>query len=224
MTLPTTDLYTRRATAGAQAKAFLDERRDSQTGFLSAEDDQTYTRMEEEIDKLTREIARNERAAELDAQLARATRQPLTARPGMNGAIFTSSEDEDGTGRDSASYKRAFWDAMRLRQSPAEVRNALSAGADTEGGYLVPEEFEHTLVDTLAEQNIMRSLAKVITTTSGDRKIPVVATHGTATWLDEGKPYAESDDTFGQLTLSAFKLIGLLKSFIVPYLTFLLID
>ena len=212
MTMTTTDLYARRAKAWETAKAFLDERRDNQSGCLSAEDDQTYTRMEEEIDQLSREIARNERAADLDAQLARATRQPLTSRPGMNTAIFTTDgTQEESSGRASASYKHAFWDAMRLHQSPAEVRNALSLGADTEGGYLVPDEFEHTLVDTLAEQNIMRSLAKVITTTSGDRKIPVVATHGSAAWLDEGKPYTESDDTFGQITLSAFKLGTFLK-------------
>lgn len=206
MTLTTTDLYARRAAAWEAAKAFLDERRDAETGCLSAEDDQTYTRMEAEIEDLTREIARNERAEALENQLARATRMPLTARPGMNTAVFHTDEEEP-QGRASASYKRAFWDAMRLNHSPAEVRNALSVGTDTEGGYLVPDEFERTLVD----QNIMRTLAKVITTTSGDRKIPVVATHGSAAWLDEGKPYTESDDTFNQVTLSAFKLGTFLK-------------
>lgn len=210
MTLTTTDLYARRAAAWEAAKAFLDERRDAETGCLSAEDDQTYTRMEAEIEDLTRKIARNERAEALENQLARATRMPLTARPGMNTAVFHTDEEEP-QGRASASYKRAFWDAMRLNHSPAEVRNALSVGTDTEGGYLVPDEFERTLVDTLADQNIMRTLAKVITTTSGDRKIPVVATHGSAAWLDEGKPYTESDDTFNQVTLSAFKLGTFLK-------------
>ena len=210
MTMTTTDLYARRAAAWEAAKAFLDERRDAETGCLTAEDGAQYARMEAEIEDLTREIARNERAEALDNQLARATRPPLTARPGMNTAVFHTDEDEPA-GRASATYKRAFWDAMRLNHSPAEVRNALSIGTDTEGGYLVPDEFERTLVDTLADQNIMRTLAKVITTTSGDRKIPVVATHGSAAWLDEGKPYTESDDTFNQVTLSAFKLGTFLK-------------
>lgn len=210
MTMTTTDLYARRSAAWEAAKAFLDERRDAETGCLTAEDDAQYARMEAEIEDLTREIARNERAEALDNQLARATRPPLTARPGMNTAVFHTDEDEPA-GRASATYKRAFWDAMRLNHSPAEVRNALSIGTDTEGGYLVPDEFERTLVDTLADQNIMRTLAKVITTTSGDRKIPVVATHGSAAWLDEGKPYTESDDTFNQVTLSAFKLGTFLK-------------
>lgn len=75
----------------------------------------------------------------------------------------------------------------------------------------MPDEFERTLIQSLADLNIMRSLAKVIQTTSGDRKIPVISTHGTATWLDEGKPYTESDETFTQVTLSAYKLGTFLK-------------
>lgn len=205
-TMTISDLRTRRAETWQKAKAFLDERRDTATGCLSAEDDQTYARMEADIERLTAEIARAERAQRLDADLARATNAPLTSMPGQTG-----EETKPTTGRATASYKRAFWDAMRLNASPMEVRNALSEGIDSEGGYLVPDEFEHTLVQSLADQNIMRGLANVIQTTSGDRKIPVVSTHGSAGWLDEGKPYTESDETFSQITLSAFKLGTFLK-------------
>ena len=207
-TMTINDLRTRRAETWQKAKAFLDERRDAETGCLSDEDDAAYARMEAEIDKLTNEIARAERAQRLDADLARATHQPLTTMPGVN------AEEASGDvkkGRASTTYRRAFWDAMRLNTSPLEVRNALSEGVDTEGGYLVPDEFERTLIQSLADLNIMRSLAKVIQTTSGDRKIPVVSTHGTASWLDEGKPYTESDEAFTQVTLSAYKLGTFLK-------------
>lgn len=118
------DLRTRRAETWEKAKAFLDERRDTDTGCLSAEDDAAYARMEAELDKLTSEIARLERAQRLDADLARATHQPLTTMPGV-------SSDERvpvRKGRASATYSRAFWDAMRLNTSPLEVRNALSEG------------------------------------------------------------------------------------------------
>lgn len=207
MSLTATDLRTRRAETWEKAKAFLDERRDAETGCLSAEDDQTYARMETEIDQLTNEIARTERAGRFEADMARAQTTPLTSMPG-------TGREEGGevkTGRATDSYKRAFWDAMRLNASPMEVRNALSEGVDSEGGYLVPDEFEHTLVDALADQNVMRGLVKVIQTTSGDRKIPVVSTHGSASWLDEGRPYVESDEAFSQVSLSAFKLGTFLK-------------
>lgn len=202
-----TDLYTRRAQTWNKAKKFLDERRDSETGCLNAEDDAAYAKMEAEIEALSGEIARCERAEHLENTLAKATCNPITSAPGS----AMGEESKVKPARASASYKRAFWDAMRLNSSPLEVRNALSEGVDSEGGYLVPDEFERTLVQSLADQNIMRSLAKVIQTTSGDRKIPVVSTHGTATWLDEGKPYSESDEAFTQISLSAFKLGTFLK-------------
>ena len=202
------DLRTRRANTWEQAKSFLDERRNTETGCLSAEDDQMYARMEADIDTLTNEIARAERAQRLDADLARAQSTPLTAMPGSHPA---TAEREPKAGRAADAYKQAFWDAMRLNASPMEVRNALSEGVDSEGGYLVPDEFERTLVTSLADQNVMRGLVKVIQTTSGDRKIPVVSTHGTATWLDEGAPYSESDEAFSQVSLSAFKLGTFLK-------------
>ena len=56
-------------------------------------------------------------------------------------------------------------------------------GTDSEGGYLVPDEFEHTLVEALEEENCFRSLATVIQTSSGDRKILVVASKGEASWI-----------------------------------------
>ena len=202
-----TDLYTRRAQTWNKAKKFLDERRDSDTGCLNAEDDAAYAKMEAEIETLSGEIARCERAERLESTLAKATCNPITSAPGSG----MGEDSKVKPARATASYKRAFWDAMRLNTSPMEVRNALSEGVDSEGGYLVPDEFERTLVQSLADQNIMRTLAKVIQTTSGDRKIPVVSTHGTATWLDEGKPYGESDEAFTQISLSAFKLGTFLK-------------
>jgi HK97 family phage major capsid protein len=91
------------------------------------------------------------------------------------------------------------------------VRNALRIGADSEGGYLVPDEYEKQLISGLEEENFLRRLATVIQTSSGDKKIPVVASHGTAQWIDEGAAVPESDDKFGTVILSAFKLATMLK-------------
>lgn len=200
-------LFDRRATLWEQAKAFLDERRSANNGLLTAEDEQTYSRMEAELENLTKEIGRTERAERMERELARATATPLTSMPGTSPDV----PEETKRGRASSAYKAAFWDAMRLNHSPLEIRNALSEGVDSEGGYLVPDEFEATLVTSLADENVMRSIAKVIQTTSGDRKIPVVSTHGSAAWLDEGKAMSESDEVFDQVSLSAFKLGTFLK-------------
>ena len=56
-------------------------------------------------------------------------------------------------------YRASFWDLMRTKNPTPQVVDALRIGADTEGGYLVPDEYERTLVEALEEENIFRSLA-----------------------------------------------------------------
>ncbi|AOZ73087.1 capsid protein [Boudabousia tangfeifanii] len=201
------DLRTRRASTWEKAKAFLTERQATNNGILTAEDDETYGRMEAEIEALGREIARAERAAELDTQLSKPVAAPLAMTPGS----VAPEGHKHVPFRATDEYRENFWNAMRMATNPFEVRNALKEGADTEGGYLVPDEFERTLVEALQEENIIRGLAKRITTTSGDRKIPVVATHGKADWLDEGAAVQESDEAFKQVTLGAYKLSTFIK-------------
>ena len=100
---------------------------------------------------------------------------------------------------------------MRSKAAMPEIVNALQIGTDSEGGYLVPDEFERSLVEALEEENIFRQLAKVIKTSSGDRKIPVVASKGTASWIDEGGSFTESDDAFSQVSIGAYKLGTMIK-------------
>ena len=201
------ELREKRAKAWEAAKAFLDSHR-KENGVLSAEDDAAYTKMEQEITDLGKEIARLERQEALDAELNRPVNKPLTGKP-MNGKL--EDDGEGKTGRASDEYKKNFWNAMRSKSPVPNVTNALQIGTDTEGGYLVPDEFENTLVEALEEENIFRQMAKIIQTSSGDRKIPVVATKGTASWMDEEGAYPESDDSFGQVSIGAYKLGTMIK-------------
>ncbi|ABZ85470.1 phage major capsid protein, hk97 family [Heliomicrobium modesticaldum Ice1] len=196
------ELREKRAKAWDAAKAFLDSKRGGD-GLLSAEDTATYDKMEADVVALGKEIDRLERQAAIDAELLKPTNTPITNTP--TGVPF-----EDKTGRAGAEYKRAFWNAMRGKGDVA-VRNALQIGTDSEGGYLVPDEFERTLVEALEEENIFRRLANVITTSTGDRKIPVVASKGTASWVDEEGAIPESDDSFGQVSIGAYKLATMIK-------------
>ena len=119
--------------------------------------------------------------------------------------------DTGKTGRATDGYKAAFWRTMRTKSVPHEVLNALQVGVESEGGYLAPDEYQRTLIEALEEQNIFRQLAHVISTSSGDRKIPVVASKGTASWIDEEAAYPESDDSFGQVSIGAYKLATMIK-------------
>jgi len=197
------ELREKRAKAWDAAKAFLDSKRGAD-GLLSAEDVAVYEKMEADVVNLGKEIDRLERQQALDAELNKPVNTPITGKPGQ-------PNPENKTGRASDEYKRAFWNAMRSKAAGYEVLNALQVGTDSEGGYLVPDEFERTLVEALEEENIFRTMAKIIQTASGDRKIPVVASKGTASWVDEEGAIPESDDAFGQVSIGAYKLATMIK-------------
>lgn len=176
------ELREKRAKAWDTARDFLDSKRNA-SGLLSEEDSKTYDAMEQQIVDYGKEIQRLERQAELEAELKRPTSTPIVTPPGL---YNTPAAERRGTASDS--YNTAFWNSIRNRNY-YDVRNDLQVGVNEEGGYLVPDEFDRRLVEALEEENIFRPLATVITTASGDHKIPIVTAKGEAVWMEEGTSY-----------------------------------
>ena len=191
-----------RANLWNETKAFLESHR-AEDGTVSAEDNVTYEKMEADVVALGKEIDRLERQAAIDREMDQPTASPLVSRP-----VAPSAQKQ---GRASDEYKTAFWGMIRNRVATPGVMNALQVGTDSEGGYLVPDEYERTLVQGLEEENVLRSLCTVIQTSSGDRKIPLVASHGTASWVDEEGTIPDSDDVFGQISIGAHKVATMIK-------------
>jgi len=195
-----------RAALVQQARELLnraeDEKRD-----LTAEENEQYERIMADVDKLGNQIEREERQQRLEKELAqsRGTIAGGKEQPGDN-------ETRDDNPCATKEYRSAYWQQFRHGKQAltAEEYRALTVGTDAAGGFLVPTEFERRVVDMLMEENVMRSLATVITSSS-DRQIPVVASHGQAYWTAEEGNYTESDDAFGQKLLSAHKLTVLMK-------------
>lgn len=199
------ELRQKRAQKLAAARAFLESNRNPD-GVLSAEDDAAYTRMENEITALGSEISRMERLEAMDAKLSLPVSAPITEKPEQ------LAKADARTGRASDEYKNAFWNVTRHKDRlTPEMRNALQVGTDSEGGYLVPDEFEKSLIAGLKLANVIRANAHVFTTSSGSHKIPVVASNGTAAWLEEEGAFTPSDDSFGQVQLDAHKVGTLIK-------------
>ena len=193
-----TELRNKRAKLWNTMEGFLDTHRNSM-GVLSAEDDNTYSNMERDLDSLTNEIKRMERREAIETELNKPVNQPLTSAP--SGAEMPKS------GRASNEYKE---DYDRHLRGKVLIHNVLSEGTDADGGYLVPEDFERNIATALEEENVIRSLAKVITT-QHERKIPVATGHSTAQWTAENAAYTESNPTFGQKQIDAFKLTDLCR-------------
>jgi HK97 family phage major capsid protein len=201
----------KRATLVNQARELLD-RAENEKRSLTAEEEQQYDRIMNDVDKLAKEIEREEKLSGLENELSKVA-QPAN-RP-------VPEKQEPADPRATKAYRNAFWKALTFGQNALTsdevsllmdktVRN-MAIGTDANGGYLVPDEFERTLVKKLEDMNVIRRLATVIQTSSGTREIPVEADYGTATWLGENAAYTESDATFGQVTLSAYKLGTIIK-------------
>lgn len=191
------ELIEKRAKVWETAKNFVDTHEDK-NGNLSAEDEETYSRMEDEIEELTNSIERQQRAERREQELSKPVNSPITGKPYKD-----EPQGEVKTGRASDEYKKAMLTA--LRSNFRQVSNVLQEGVDADGGYLVPEEYDHRLIDVLTEENIMRGIATKITT-SGEHKINIAATKPAAAWIEEGEALSFGDATFEQKILDAHKL------------------
>lgn len=185
------ELREKRNTAWENTKDFLETHR-MENGLISAADAKTYDKMVQDIQSYGEEIERLEQLQSMEDTLRRPTAAPLTARPGSK------------AGRASDEYKNALLTALRTNFK--DVDSILREGQDESGGYLVPDEYDHRLVEALEQENIFRKLATTINTT-GLHKINVAAVKPAAAWVEEGEALTSfSDATFDQVILDAYKL------------------
>lgn len=192
------EMREKRTKLWATMEGFLETHRNDM-GVLSTEDDAVYANMEKEFEALSNEIRRQERRDAHEAELSKPVNRPITEKP--------ATPKADGVGRASNAYKEDF--GLHLR-GKSLVHNVLSTTPDEDGGFLVPLEFEREIVKALDEENVIRRLAKVVTT-HHERKIPVALGHSVAQWTTENSAYTESNPTFGQKQIDAYKLTDLCR-------------
>ena len=185
-----------RKKAWEAAKAFVETKRDKD-GLLSEEDAKTYAEMEKKVQAYAAEIERMEQMEAMEAEMNRPVNTPIVTKP------VSDKQMPEKKGRAADVYKAAMLDT--LRSGFKRVSNVLQEGVDTDGGYLVPEEYANRLIDVLGEENIMRALSTVITT-SGEHKINIAATKPAASWIEEGGQLSFGDATFDQILLDSHKL------------------
>lgn len=142
--LKSAELKIKRAQVWEQMKA-LHERAAGEGRDFTAEEETSWARMEAEIERLERQIGREERIEQLERESA----QPLEGGP------------SGGDGLDVMSAFRKYLLAGAAALSAPEVA-ALEAGRGDLGGFLVmPEEFVAELIQAVDDQVVIRQLATV---------------------------------------------------------------
>ena len=84
-------------------------------------------------------------------------------------------------------YELLFKTGVIANRMTENHAHGLKAGEKGAGGYLVPDSMEAQIVQTLAEENVMRRLATLIHMEDSERAIPVVRSMSEAQWLDENE-------------------------------------
>ena len=203
------DLKEKRAAAFEQAKALL-EKAASEKRELTAEEDQTYQRINGEIDGL------GKRAQQIEQLLAdeRALNDTITKL-----GVPEQRDQRQGAGSDELrkwitgeSPARAFEVRADKPMGTAEFRtlSKLSAGA---GANTVKVSFYEQLMAHLIEvAGLMQAGPTVLQTTSGEQiQVPKTTAHSSAALVAEAGTIGASDPTFGQVPLDAYKYALLIQ-------------
>jgi HK97 family phage major capsid protein len=111
--------------------------------------------------------------------------------------------------QDTPEYRAAYWHYMTVKslsELDVEEQRVLSKATAGAGANLVPTAFSDQIINILRFTGPINQLAATMTTDSGETiQMPSVSAHGVATWTAENAGYTASDETFGQISLGAFK-------------------
>lgn len=113
--------------------------------------------------------------------------------------------------------KQAGKDVTEVSQKTVEFFSALysgdvqklqilSEGTAADGGFLVPDEFANVIIEDVRDQNVMRQLASVMTTTSDTVHIPSLVGRPKAAWRAEKATKNTSTATFAENVLTPYSL------------------
>ena len=174
------ELRKQRAEHWEKMKNFLNTH-EQENGTLSIDDTATYKNMEAEFDSMSEAITRAENAAQRESELNRPVASPI---------LDTLSGKPGTTGRGTEDYNKEFLNYIRTRRAS----NALQEGTSTEGGYLVPTEFEQTLYTARDSVDPIFDLAGRITLGALEKNVPYVSSEGAAALVAEEGTYVVGKD------------------------------
>ena len=205
-----------RAKAVADARVIFRKAEEDGDRPLNSDEEAAYDKIDVEIRSLDTQIERHETQETREKGLLKSadTDPPPRKNPDEPAPEFRDAGPV-GTPEYRSSYN------CYLRRSSAQVApedwkvlreaRAMQIGTDSEGGYLVPDVMHKQIVMKLAEENIARTLANVIPSTTGNTEIAAESSRGAAAWTAEEAGYNESDDAFAQVLLGAHKATRIIK-------------
>jgi HK97 family phage major capsid protein len=181
---------------------------------FSAEESEQYDRMEGEFRSLTKRWEQAEELWHRDQQITKSLNTPIDFAVGDDEEVPKTLTEYRAKTRgqnhwDTPEYRSAYWHYLTVRnvaELDIEEQRVLSKATAGAGANLVPTDFYNQIINILRFTGPINQLANTIVTDSGETiQVPAVSAHGVATWTAENAAYTASDETFGQVSLNAFK-------------------
>jgi HK97 family phage major capsid protein len=181
---------------------------------FTAEENEKYDKMEGEFRSLTKRWEQAEELYNREKEVKRSLETPIELRVSDDDDVPQTLSEYRAKTRgvqpwDTPEYRSAWFHYLTVRNQSAldvEEQRVLSKASAGAGANLVPTSFYDQIINILRFMGPINQLASTMTTDSGEAlQVPAVSAHGVATWTAENAGYTASDETFGQITLNAFK-------------------
>lgn len=123
--------------------------------------------------------------------------------------VFVAQDTQKAVSELTAVEKvKAFSHAIIARDEVA--MKALSEGVNADGGFTVPQEFYNVLLEEIMEQNVMRSIVKVVPMSTNVLTLSMIDHGPDVYWTAEGATKTTTTADFTQPTITAYKLAAII--------------
>jgi len=162
------------------------------------EDQAVFDKRSDEIEAIDQEIAAVEKVMALETENDHTDVEQFRRAP---------ENKAEAKGREMFAKLVRFGPSALTGEELQQVRNTMSTGTGSQGGYTVQTDVAKQLIETLKAYGGMRGVAGSITTAQGN-PLGYPTTDGTSEegeWIAENAQASAADPSFGTVGLNAFK-------------------
>jgi len=214
----TVALRQKRAAVLGEARAILDKAESEKRATLMDEEKTLWDAKQAEADKILETITMAERQAKLDAENAVSISGPAAPAPATPQVEVRQSKSK---GQGFVDAVRAIGIGGRDRRLAAqfaeetlhnpELARALAASVATGGGFAVPTILAEEFIEFLRPQAVVRAAgARELPMPNGNLSLPKITGGAVASWIGENTNISATQQTLGQVKLTAKKLAALI--------------
>lgn len=195
--------------ASAKARGILAVRADSagDVKALIADLNKDWSEFKATMETKDKELAKRFDDVVTTEKLEKINSSVSTLQKAVDDANASLAAIQMGAGGAVEVKDKEYSDAFRAHFRKGDVQAALNKGADDEGGYLAPVEWDRTIVDKLVDISPMRQIAQVQTISgAGFKKLANLRGTGSG-WVGETAARPETTTAeFGPMTFTPGEL------------------